>query len=234
MDPHDPIRSYKKRASRVTPGQKRALDMLFGRYGLALDAPAGNDEPFGNNQPFDPRKLFGRVAPLAVEIGFGMGETTAAMAAADPATDVIGIDVHTPGVGALLAELDRRGLENVRVATGDAVPFLTDRFADGSLAAIRVYFPDPWPKPRHHKRRLVNAAFVDLAARKLAPEGVLHCATDVTSYAEQMLEVLSGDTRFATAGFVPRPAERPVTRFESQGLAKGHRVYDVLARRVVD
>jgi len=224
----DAIRSYKKRASRVTAGQQRALDTLFDRYGVpgavTPDAPV-------DGSPVDPAELFGRRAPLVVEIGFGMGETTAAMAAADPATDILAIDVHTPGVGALLADLDRRGLTNVRVATGDAVPFITTRVPDAALAGLRVFFPDPWPKPRHHKRRLVDAAFVALAARKLAPGGVLHSATDWTSYAEQMLDVISADAHFAVDGFAPRPSFRPVTRFEWQGLAKGHAVYDVIARR---
>ncbi len=227
------IRSYKKRASRVTAGQQRALETLFDRYGVpgavAPDAPV--DAAPVDAAPIDPGQLFGRRAPLVVEIGFGMGETTAAMAAADPATDILAIDVHTPGVGALLAELDRRGLTNVRVATGDAVPLLTVRVPDGALAGIRVYFPDPWPKPRHHKRRLVDAAFVALAARKLAPGGLLHCATDWMSYAQQMLDVISTDRHFTTDGLAPRPVFRPVTRFERQGLAKGHTVYDVIARR---
>jgi tRNA (guanine-N7-)-methyltransferase len=204
----------------VTPGQQRALDTLFARFGVADD-----------DSPIDPVALFGRRAPLVLEIGFGMGETTAAMAAADPATDVLAIDVHTPGVGALLAELDRRALTNVRVATGDAVPFLAHRVADGSLAGIRVYFPDPWPKPRHHKRRLVDADFVALSAGKLTSGGVLHCATDWTPYAEQMLAVITADDHFTTEGLAARPDFRPLTRFERQGLAKGHEVYDVIARR---
>ncbi|MCU1677602.1 MAG: tRNA ((46)-N7)-methyltransferase TrmB [Frankiales bacterium] len=220
MQVSEPIRSYKKRASRVTAGQQRALDAYFPRF--AVDGDGG---------PVDPVDLFGRDAPLVVEIGFGMGETTAAMAAADPATDVIAIDVHTPGVGALLADVGRRRLTNVRVAAEDAVPFVQTRIPDGSLAGLRVYFPDPWPKPRHHKRRLVDAAFVELAATKLRSGGTLHCATDWESYAVQMLAVVTADGRFDADGFSPRPEWRPVTRFENQGRAKGHEVYDVIARR---
>ncbi|MDQ1682599.1 MAG: tRNA (guanine-N7-)-methyltransferase, partial [Frankiaceae bacterium] len=197
-----------------------ALDTLFARFGVADD-----------DSPIDAVALFGRRAPLVLEIGFGMGETTALMADADPERDVLAVDVHTPGVGALLADVDRRGLDNVRVARGDAVPLLRTRIANGSLAELRVFFPDPWPKPRHHKRRLVDAEFVDLAATKLHSGGVLHLATDWSSYAEQMLAVVSGDDRFTVDGFAPRPASRPVTRFENQGLAKGHEVYDVIAFR---
>ena len=160
-----------------------------------------------------------------------MGETTAAMAAADPGVDLLAIDVHTPGVGSLLADVSRRALTNVRVATGDAVPFVRDRIAAASLAGIRVYFPDPWPKSRHHKRRLVDAAFVTLAAAKLAPGGELHCATDWQPYAEQMLAVVTENGSFDVDGFAPRPPSRPVTRFERQGLAKGHSVFDLIARR---
>jgi len=183
----------------VTPGQQRALDAHFTRYGVP-----------DSDALIDPVTLFGR---------------------GDRFRDVLAVDVHTPGVGALLADVSRRGLDNVRVATGDAMPLLTTRIADGSLAEIRVFFPDPWPKPRHHKRRLVDAQFVDLAALKLRSGGVLHCATDWTSYAEQMLAAVRGDERFTVDGFAPRPASRPVTRFEDQGLAKGHEVYDVIARR---
>ena len=214
------IRSYKKRASRVTVGQQRALDAGWDRFGVA-EAEA----------PLDFAALFGRSAPVVLEIGFGMGETTAAMAAADPGRDILAIDVHTPGVGALLNDVAARGLTNVRVATGDAVTLLEQRIGDGALAEIRVFFPDPWPKPRHHKRRLIRPDFVALAATKLALGGVLHCATDWAPYAEHMLAVIGAEVRFAVDGFTPRPPHRPVTRFELQGLAKGHEVYDVIARR---
>ena len=204
----------------MTPGQQRALDAYFARYGVP-----------DTDAPIDPATLFGRHAPLILEIGFGMGETTAAMADEDRSRDVLAVDVHTPGVGALLADIGRRGLENVRVMRGDAMPLLRTRLPDGSVAEIRVFFPDPWPKPRHHKRRLVDTEFIDLAAAKLQSGGVLHCATDWTSYAEQMLATVSGDERYTVDGFSPRPASRPVTRFENQGIAKGHQVYDVIAQR---
>ncbi|RKS77331.1 tRNA (guanine-N7-)-methyltransferase [Motilibacter peucedani] len=214
------IRSFKLRRGRVTPGQQRALDTLWHRYGVEW-APGALPEP---------AELFGRTAPLVLEVGFGMGETTAAMAAADPGRDVLAVDVHTPGVGALLAEVGRRGLGNVRVATGDGVDLLR-ALPPASLDELRVFFPDPWPKARHHKRRLVDAGFVALAAERLAAGGRLHVATDWEPYAEQVLEVVGADERFAVEGWTPRPAHRPVTRFERQGLAKGHRVRDVVGVR---
>lgn len=214
----DHVRSYKRRGSRVTSGQQRALDALADRFVLGADVR-------------DVTAAFERPAPVVLEIGFGMGETTAAMAAADPGTNVVAVDVHTPGVGALLAEIHERGLANVRLVSDDAVPLLRDRVPDGALAGIRVYFPDPWPKSRHHKRRLIGRQFADLAAAKLRPGGLLHCATDWSAYAEWIVDVLGGDDRFDVEVLSGRPPWRPVTRFESQGLAKGHVVTDVLARR---
>jgi len=218
-----PLRSFKQRQGRITPGQQAALGRLWPRYGVE----AGPDR-------LDLQELFGRCAPLVLEIGFGMGETTVAMAAADPARDVLAVDVHTPGVGALLRDVDALGLANVRVAVGDAVELLRTRLGPASLAELRIYFPDPWPKTRHHKRRLVSPAFARLAVERLAPGGRLHCATDWTPYAEQMLAVVRGEPGLANEhdGYAPRPDWRPVTRFERQGLARGHRVHDVLARRL--
>ncbi|MFZ0158875.1 MAG: tRNA (guanosine(46)-N7)-methyltransferase TrmB [Kineosporiaceae bacterium] len=178
--------------------------------------------------------VFGRVAPVVLEIGFGMGETTLALATDDPDRDVIAVDVHTPGAGALLRALDGAGRCNVRVAVADALVVLRDLLTPQSLDEIRVFFPDPWPKARHRKRRLYSPAFAALAADRLRPGGRLHSATDWAPYAAQMLQVVDGEPLLSNAypGFAPRPGWRPVTRFERQGLAKGHQIFDVLARRV--
>ena len=224
-DPQPRIRSYKPRRGRVTFGQQRALDELWGRFGI-------DTEPV---QHLDPQQVFGRKAPLVLEIGFGMGETTVAMAADAPEEDLVAVDVHTPGVGALLAGLEREGLSNVRVATCDAVDLLRDGLGPASLSEVRVFFPDPWPKSRHHKRRLVSPSFLDLVADRLRPGGRLHCATDWAGYAASMLAVIGADPRFELpeGGVSPRPESRPVTRFERQGLSKGHEVFDILAVRAI-
>jgi tRNA (guanine-N7-)-methyltransferase len=171
-----------------------------------------------------------------LEIGFGMGHTTAEIAAARPDTDFVGIEVYTPGVGSLLRTLDARGLANVRVIQRDAVEVLRDRIAPGSLAGVHVYFPDPWPKTRHHKRRLIQPPFVAALAGRMAPGGYLHCATDWAPYAEQMLEVLSAEPRLRNTadGFAPRPDWRPLTKFEQRGLRLGHGVWDLMFVRRPD
>jgi tRNA (guanine-N7-)-methyltransferase len=217
-----PIRSYVLRQGRTSPAQQRALDTLYARHGL-LYAP----------HPIDPAALFGRRAPLVLEIGSGMGESTAAIAAAQPGSDFIAVEVHGPGVGSLLNRIETEGLTNLRVIRHDAVEVLEHMIADASLAGLHLFFPDPWPKKRHHKRRLVQPAFIALAARRLAPGGYLHVATDWPEYAEQILEVLSREPLLqnAAAGFAPRPAHRPLTKFEQRGLALGHPVRDVLFRR---
>jgi tRNA (guanine-N7-)-methyltransferase len=214
------LRSFKHRRGRITPGQRAALDTLWPRYGLA----AG---------PVDAEAVFGRRAPLVLEIGFGMGEATVALAEAEPERDVIAVDVHTPGAGALLRDLAARGLTNVRVVVGDAVEVLTSWLAPGSLDEVRLFFPDPWPKTRHHKRRLVNPAFARLVADRLRPGGLLHCATDWEPYAEQVLAVVDGEPLLENrwGGYAPRPAGRPLTRFERQGTAHGRQALDVLAHR---
>ena len=225
-----PVRTFKRRG-RVHAGQATALANLRPRYGV--DAEGG---------PLDPAALFGRTAALVVEIGFGRGEATLAMAAADPDRDVLAIEVHRPGAAALLREVDGRGLTNVRVVVGDAVPVLRDRLRPGSLDEVRVFFPDPWPKARHAKRRLLGAPFVALVASRLRPArtlrpddpgGRLHCATDWEPYAEQMLAVIETDPLLHNGfgGFAPRPVWRPQTRFEQQGIAKGHVVRDLVAHR---
>ena len=183
--------------------------------------------------PVDPVVLFGRRAPLVLEIGSGMGETTVAMAAADPDRDYLAVEVHTAGVANLLALLESSELDNVRVVHGDAMALVRDRLGPGSLAAIHVYFPDPWPKARHQKRRLIQPSHVELMTDRLAPGGLLHCATDDAGYAEQMLAVLAGEAGLANVhtGFAPRPAHRPDTRYEQRGLAAGRAPYDLLFRK---
>jgi tRNA (guanine-N7-)-methyltransferase len=217
-----PIRSYVLRQGRTSAAQQRALDTLYTRYGL----------PYSPNC-IDARELFGRDAPLVLEIGSGMGETTAAIAAAQPDTNFIAVEVHGPGVGSLLNRIEAQALGNLRVIRHDAVEVLEHMIADDSLAGLQLFFPDPWPKKRHHKRRLVQPAFVALAARKLAPGGYLHVATDWQEYAEHILTVLCGEPLLenTAAGFAARPAHRPLTKFEQRGLALGHPVRDLLFRR---
>ncbi|WP_416069564.1 tRNA (guanosine(46)-N7)-methyltransferase TrmB [Streptomyces sp. FL07-04A] len=220
------IRSFQPRRSRVTAGQADALQRLWAKWGLDIDG-----------RPVDLAELFGAAdRPVVLEIGFGMGEATAQMAAADPGTGILAVDVHTPGQGNLLGLADRNALTNVRVANGDAIILLREMLPADSLAGLRVYFPDPWPKKRHHKRRLIQPEFLDLAATRLKPGALVHCATDWEPYAEQMLEVLTAHPDFentrADGGYAPRPDFRPLTRFEGQGLDKGHVVNDLLFRRV--
>jgi tRNA (guanine-N7-)-methyltransferase len=223
-----PIRSYVLRAGRTGPGQQRALAELGPRYLLPFQA-----------MPLDVNAAFGRSAPLLLEIGFGMGDATAQVAAARPGHDLLGVEVHTPGVGALLKRIGELGLANVRIVQHDAVEVLQQMIAPASLAAVHVWFPDPWHKARHHKRRLIQPPFVELLTSRLAPGGVLHCATDWQHYAEQMLAVLSAapglanstDSRVA-GGYVPRPAWRPLTKFEARGQRLGHGVWDLVFTRV--
>ncbi|MGW9027321.1 tRNA (guanosine(46)-N7)-methyltransferase TrmB [Streptomyces sp. NPDC055722] len=220
------IRSFQPRRSRVTAGQADALQRLWPAWGLDIDG----------QRIVDLAELFGNTNPVVLEIGFGMGEATATMAAADPTTNILAVDVHTPGQGNLLSLADRGGLTNVRVGNGDAIILLREMLAPDSLDGLRVYFPDPWPKKRHHKRRLIQPEFLALAATRLRPGGLVHCATDWEPYAEQMLEELTAHPEFENTqpdgGFAPRPDFRPLTRFEGQGLDKGHVVNDLLFRRV--
>ena len=206
-----PIRSYVLRQGRTTPAQKRALEELYPKYGI----------PFG--QTLASRR------PLVLEIGSGMGETTVAIARAHPEADFVAVEVHAPGIGSLLNAIEREKLGNLRVIRHDAVEVLEHMVVDASLAAIHLFFPDPWPKKRHHKRRLVRPELAALMARKLAPGGILHAATDWPDYAEQMSEVLSKEELLepAAAGFV----ERPVTKFESRGQRLGHPIRDLHFRR---
>lgn len=216
------LRSFVVRNGRMGPGQSKALARLGPRLLV----------PFAD-APIDAETLYGRRAPLVVEIGFGMGAATAQIATAHPEVDYLGLEVHPPGIGALLARVETLGLGNVRIVVADAVEVLDKMIAPSSLAAIHIFFPDPWPKLRHHKRRLVQPAFVALAASRLAPGGTLHCATDWLDYAEQMLEVLGAEPSLVNAanGFADRPASRPLTKFEARGLERGHRIRDLLFRR---
>jgi tRNA (guanine-N7-)-methyltransferase len=213
-----PIRSYVLRQGRTTPAQKRALETLFPLYGL----------PF-TQEPIVASRVFGRSAPLVLEIGSGMGETTAAIAQARPESDFIAVEVHGPGVGSLLNRIEAAKLSNLRVVRHDALEVLEKMIPEASLAAIHLFFPDPWPKKRHHKRRLVQPHFAALAALRLAPGGVLHAATDWPEYADFMDGVFSGEARLevAAAGFAARPA----TKFEARGRRLGHTVRDLYWRR---
>ncbi|MFI0977820.1 tRNA (guanosine(46)-N7)-methyltransferase TrmB [Streptomyces sp. NPDC021093] len=218
------IRSFQPRRSRVTTGQGEALKRWWPTRGIDIDGQS----------VLNLKEMFDGL-PVVLEIGFGMGEATAQMAADDPSTGILAVDVHTPGQGNLLGLAERNGLSNIRVANGDAIILLREMLAPDSLSGLRVYFPDPWPKARHHKRRLIQPEFLSLAATRLAPGAVLHCATDWENYAEQMLEVLTAHPDFentqADGGYTPRPAFRPLTRFEGQGLDKGHVVHDLMFRR---
>ena len=214
-----PIRSFVLRAGRIGPGQQRALAELGPRFVLPFAA-----------QPPDLDAVFGRRAPRVLEIGFGMGDATAQVAAAMPGTDFIGIEVHAPGVGALLKRIGELKLANVRIVQHDAVEVLRQMVEPASLAGVHVWFPDPWHKKKHHKRRLIQPDFVALLASRLASGGYLHCATDWQPYAEQMLEVLSAAPGLAhsAAGYAARPAWRPLTKFEARGLKLGHGVWDLV------
>jgi tRNA (guanine-N7-)-methyltransferase len=217
------IRSFVRREGRMTPAQERALVELLPRYGIEA-----------GEAPIDFAAAFGRAAPVHVEIGFGNGTAMAAMAAAHPENNYLGIEVHRPGVGSLLRNVAAAALANVRVLSADATDVLAQRIPDGALVAVYVFFPDPWPKWRHHKRRLIQPEFAALVARKLGPGGMLHCATDWQNYAEQMLAVLSASPEFentAGAGYAPRFADRPLTRFENRGTRLGHGVWDLAFRR---
>jgi tRNA (guanine-N7-)-methyltransferase len=222
MSPHRPIRSFVLRQGRVTAAQRRACDELLPRFGICHQAA-----------PVDFERVFGRAAPAILEIGFGMGETTARVAQMRPENDYLAIEVHTPGVGSLLRRIHDLALTNVRVVQHDAVEVLRDMIAPDSLAGAHVFFPDPWPKKRHHKRRLIQPPFVALLASRLKPGACLHLCTDWEEYARQILEVLAAEPLLENTadGYAPRPEWRPETKFESRGLKLGHRVWDIVFRR---
>jgi tRNA (guanine-N7-)-methyltransferase len=219
---HRPIRSFVLRQGRFSTAQREAYDTLLPRFGIPY-TPA----------PIDLGRAFGRPNPKILEIGFGMGETTAAIAALQPDHDFLAIDVHAPGVGSLLRLIDREHLANIRIVSHDAVDVVGQMIAPGALAAVHVFFPDPWPKKRHHKRRLLQPEFVHALAIRLAPGGYLHAATDWEEYAVAMLATLNHETLLANSAqeFAPRPAYRPLTKFERRGIARGHGVWDLIFRK---
>lgn len=215
------VRSFVLREGRLTTGQRNALDTLWPTFGLERDQGM-----------LDPKTVFGRDAERVLEIGYGMGQSLAAMAKADPNKDFIGIEVHRPGVGALLMEIEQQGLSNLRSYCDDAVEILELCIPDNSLSRVQLYFPDPWHKKKHHKRRIVQPAWVERVRQKLQPGGILHMATDWENYAEHMMEIMQGAEGFTNqAGrgqFSPRPAWRPETKFERRGEKLGHGVWDLL------
>lgn len=215
------IRSYVLRAGRMTPGQQRAFEEGWQRWGLEVE-----------NGPLDFDTAFERPGPRVLEIGFGMGQSLLAMALAAPATNFLGIEVHRPGVGRLLHGMAEQGVENIRVYCHDAVEVLRDCIADASLDTVQIFFPDPWHKKRHHKRRLIQPPFVAHLLGKLKPGGIIHLATDWENYAEQMMEVLSAteglSNTCAQGQFAPRPEDRPLTKFELRGERLGHGVWDLV------
>ncbi len=221
--PQRRIRSFVRREGRLTPGQQRALESGWPRFGLDFDSD------------FDPAGAFGRRAPLTLEIGFGNGASLAQMAAAEPDVDFIGIEVHRPGIGHLLRELQETALGNVRVFCHDAVEVLEQKIPDHSLDRVLLLFPDPWPKKKHHKRRILQPEFVALVAGKLKHGGIFHMATDWQPYAEHMREVMEASEAFVNcsgpAQWSERPAWRPVTKYERRGQRLGHEVGDLVFRR---
>jgi tRNA (guanine-N7-)-methyltransferase len=219
--PRRSVRSFVIRAGRMTEAQQRALDDLLPRYRVTTSALRDNFS-----------EIFPRRVPLYLEIGTGNGDNVLAMAARLPAVDVLASEVHPPGVGHTVHEVERRGLENLRIYDGDALELLA-ALAPESLDAVFIFFPDPWPKKRHHKRRLIQPAFVRELARRLKPGGYLHLATDWQEYAVHMLEVLAAEPALVNtaADYAPRPEWRPLTNFEQKGLAKGHGVWDLMFTR---
>ena len=217
------IRSFVLRQGRMSDAQHRFLDEMMPKVGVQY-----------RPEPIDLADVFGRKAPQIVEIGFGMGHATAEIAQARPGDDFLGIEVHAPGVGSLCKLIDEGGITNLRIVQHDAVEVLRDMIPEGSLAGVHIYFPDPWPKKRHHKRRLVQGPFVKLIASRLAPGSYLHCATDWEEYAQQMLEVLGAEPLLANTadGYAPKPDYRPLTKFENRGIKLGHGVWDLVFKRV--
>jgi len=217
-----PIRSFVLRQGRFSQAQRRAHSELLPHFGVAFSPT-----------PVDLHAVFGRSAPKILEVGSGMGETTAAIAQAMPECDFLAIEVHAPGVGSLLKHIDSLGLTNVRVVQRDAVEVVEHMIAPGALAGVHVFFPDPWPKKRHHKRRLLQPTFAHALATRLAPGGYLHVATDWEDYASSVLATLDAEPLLENAArdYAPRPAYRPPTKFERRGIRLGHGVWDIVFRR---
>lgn len=216
------VRSFVLRQGRMSEAQSRALREILPKVGVSY-----------RPQALDLVELFGRQAPTVVEIGFGMGETTAKIAQAKPDWNFLGIEVHGPGVGSLCKLIESNAISNLRIIQHDAVEVLRDMIAPASLDGVHLFFPDPWPKARHHKRRIVQPDFVQLVASRLRPEGYFHCATDWAPYAEWMLEMLRAEPmlRNTAADYAERPDYRPLTKFEQRGLRLGHQVFDLIFRR---
>lgn len=217
------IRSFVMRSGHITEAQRNTRDRLLPVWGINYRA-----------EPIDFKAFFGREGTQVFEIGFGMGETTAQIAQAHPDWNIIGAEVYKPGVGALLGRIDRLGLTNIRIIEYDAVEILTHMIPDESLDAVHIYFPDPWPKKRHHKRRLIQPWLIELLSKKLKTGAILHMATDWPEYAEQMLAVCQACPALANTvrqGYAPRPEWRPLTKFESRGLRLGHPVADLLFQK---
>lgn len=217
-----PIRSYVLRQGRISQAQQRAYEKLAPQYVLGYQAAL-----------LDWEKIFNRTAPRFLEIGFGMGESTAEIAQHFPDRDFIGIEVHTPGVGSLLKHIEARALNNIRIIQHDAVAVLQDMVAPESLAGVHIFFPDPWPKLRHHKRRLLQAPFVQLLASRLQSGGYMHVATDWEHYADAVLSTLKNEVQLenTAVAYAPRPSYRPLTKFEQRGLNLGHGVWDLVFRK---
>ncbi|MDH3750591.1 MAG: tRNA (guanosine(46)-N7)-methyltransferase TrmB [Gammaproteobacteria bacterium] len=217
--PHRPIRSFVRRAGRLTPSQQRALDELWPQYGIEFET-----------RPLNLRAVFGRAAPVVLEIGFGNGETLVQQAKQNPASDYLGIEVHEPGVGHCLLAAQDAGITNLKLIVHDAIEVLEGQIPLASLHQINLYFPDPWPKKRHHKRRIVQPPFLGLCADRLESGGSLHIATDWADYAEHIDEVLAQSAQFSRAErrehAGDEPLSRPMTKFEKRGLSKGHRIWD--------
>lgn len=222
MSEHRPIRSFVLRQGRVSNAQRRAHETLLPLYGI----------PFANDL-LDLDKVFGRSAPKFLEIGFGMGETTTAIAQAHPQNDYLAIDVHTPGVGSLLKQIEESGLSNLRIIQHDAVEVLQRMLSPECLDGAHIFFPDPWPKVRHHKRRLIQPQFIALLSERLKHGGYVHVATDWEEYAQQILQVLGNEPQLTNtaADYAPCPAYRPSTKFEQRGLKLGHGVWDLVFKR---
>ena len=215
------IKSYVLRAGRISPRQQKGLDEYLQAYELPIQS-----------EPWCFQTLFGRTAPIVLEIGFGMGASLLTMARERPEVNFLGIEVHRAGIGALAADLHEAQLNHVRIACFDACELFKNCLHDDSLDGVQIFFPDPWPKKRHHKRRLIQADFVNLLAQKLKVGGFLHCATDWAEYAEHMLDVLSHEPLLVNqeknGAFAERPAARPLTKFEQRGFNLGHKVFDLI------
>ena len=219
------MRSFVLRGGRLTEGQKRALDEFWPRFGIEK-----------GESLLDFKTLFGNDAPVIMEIGFGNGDATWQMAQAHPAENFLGVEVHQPGVGRLLLQMEQHGIANIRIANDDAVEFLRERVPEESLDGVRIYFPDPWPKKRHHKRRLIQSSLIELLASRMRPGALLHLATDWEPYAEHMLEVMrlsDGFVNLSPSGdFCDQPEWRPETKYERRGERLGHQVRDLLFKRI--